>query len=65
MRMFVALVPPADAVEHLDEFLAVRRAAADFRWALPEQLHVTLAFLAQVADRQFGEIVEQLTRVGG
>ena len=34
-RMFVALVPPAEAVTHLDEFLAVRRDAASFRWAAP------------------------------
>ena len=48
MRMFVALRPPDEAVEHLDEFLAVRREAAAFRWTPAEQLHVTLAFLAEV-----------------
>ena len=41
MRMFVALTPPEEVVQHLDEFLAVRREAASFRWALPEQMHVT------------------------
>ncbi len=62
MRMFVALVPPAGAVEHLDEFLAVRREAAPFRWTLPEQLHVTLAFLAEVPDRRLDDLVERLGR---
>ncbi|MGI8899553.1 MAG: RNA 2',3'-cyclic phosphodiesterase [Nocardioides sp.] len=62
MRMFVALVPPEGAVEDLDEFLAVRREAAPFRWTLPEHLHVTLAFLADVADRHLDELVERLTR---
>lgn len=62
--MFVALVPPEDAVEHLDEFLAVRREAAAFRWTMAEQLHVTLAFLGRVADRQLDELVERLTRAG-
>lgn len=62
MRMFVALVPPEEAVEHLDEFLAVRREAAPFRWTLPEQLHVTLAFLAQVPDRRLDDLVERLER---
>ena len=62
MRMFVALVPPDDAVEHLDEFLAVRRDAADFRWSVPEQFHVTLAFLASVPDRRLDELVERLGR---
>nr|WP_182541624.1 RNA 2',3'-cyclic phosphodiesterase [Nocardioides ginsengisegetis] len=65
MRMFVALVPPAEAVEHLDDFLEPRRAAADFRWAAPEQVHVTLAFLAQVADRHLDELVERLGRAAG
>ncbi len=27
MRAFVAVVPPAEVVEHLDEFLSVRREA--------------------------------------
>lgn len=62
MRMFVALVPPEKAVEHLDEFLAVRRDAAPFRWTLAEQLHVTLAFLAQVPDRRLDDLVERLER---
>lgn len=60
--MFVALVPPEAAVEHLDEFLAVRREAGPFRWSLPEQLHVTLAFLADVPDRRLDDLVERLTR---
>ena len=47
MRLFVALVPPSEAVEHLDAFLAVRREAAAFRWSLAEQLHVTLAFYGE------------------
>jgi 2'-5' RNA ligase len=62
MRMFVALVPPETAVEDLDAFLAVRRDAAPFRWTLPEHLHVTLAFLADVADRHVDEVVERLGR---
>lgn len=60
--MFVALVPPAEAVTHLDEFLAVRRDAASFRWAAPEQFHVTLAFLASVPDRHLDDLVERLGR---
>lgn len=65
--MFVALTPPPDAVEHLDDFLDVRRAAADvrwpdLRWATAEQLHLTLAFLAEVADRHLDELVERLGR---
>jgi len=60
--MFVAVVPPVDAVEHLDGFLDVRRDAAAFRWASVEQLHVTLAFLAEVPDRALDDLVERLAR---
>jgi 2'-5' RNA ligase len=63
--MFVALQPPAEAVEHLDAFLEVRRAAAPFRWAVADQLHVTLAFLAQVEDRRLDDLVERLGRAAG
>lgn len=62
MRMFVALVPPDEAVEDLDEFLAPRRPAGEFRWASREQFHVTLAFLASVEDRHLDELVERLGR---
>lgn len=64
MRMFVALQPPPEAVAHLDSFLEPRRAAAAFRWAVPEQFHVTLAFLADVPDRHLDELLERLVRAG-
>lgn len=62
MRMFVAAVPPASVLEDLDEFLAVRREAAAFRWTMPEQWHVTLAFLADVPERTFDDLVARLER---
>ncbi|NYE36174.1 2'-5' RNA ligase [Nocardioides cavernae] len=63
MRAFVAVVPPAEVVEHLDEFLSVRREAAAFRWSAPEQWHVTLAFAEAVPDRSLDELDERLARV--
>jgi 2'-5' RNA ligase len=60
--MFVAVVPPDDALDHLDEFLERRREAGDFRWVLREQLHVTLAFLAEVPERRLDELHERLER---
>jgi 2'-5' RNA ligase len=60
--MFVALVPPEEAVLHLDDFLAVRREAGPFRWTLAEQLHVTLAFAADVPDHRLDDVVERLGR---
>jgi 2'-5' RNA ligase len=62
VRMFVAVVPPDDAREHLDEFLEVRRGAAGFRWVPRDQLHVTLAFLAGVPERRVDELEERLER---
>lgn len=59
-RMFAALLPPDEVVEDLDEFLAPRREAASFRWASPEQWHVTLAFAAAVPDRALDELDERL-----
>ena len=64
-RMFVAVQPPENAVEHLDEFMSVRRDAAAFRWATSDQFHVTLAFLAEVADRRLDELLERLERAAG
>jgi 2'-5' RNA ligase len=62
MRLFVALVPSPAAVEHLDAFLDVRRAAAPFRWARPAQCHLTLAFLADVEERRLDDLSERLGR---
>jgi len=62
MRMFVAAVPPPSALEHLEEFLSVRRDAAAFRWTVREQWHVTLAFLADVPDRSYDDLLERLAR---
>lgn len=63
-RLFVGVVPPQHAVDHLDSFLDVRRAAGSFRWTLPEHWHLTLAFLDDVDDRHLDELVERLTRAG-
>jgi 2'-5' RNA ligase len=62
MRMFVAAVPPPEVLEDLEEFLSVRREAAAFRWTVPDQWHVTLAFLADVPDRAYDDLVERLSR---
>lgn len=61
-RMFVAVVPPDEAVEDLEEFLGPRREAAAFRWSLPEHWHLTLAFAASVPDRVLDDLLDRLTR---
>ncbi|WP_210651136.1 RNA 2',3'-cyclic phosphodiesterase [Nocardioides sp. SYSU D00065] len=65
MRMFVALVPPPAVVAHLEEFLAVRREAAAFRWTSDDQLHVTLAFAESVPEHRLDELEEHLAHAAG
>ena len=62
MRMFVAAVPPPPVLEDLEAFLAVRRDAAPFRWTVPDQWHLTLAFLADVPDRAYDDLLARLER---
>lgn len=65
MRAFVAVLPPQPAVEDLSDFLTPRREASGGgapapRWTRDEHLHLTLAFLPEVADRDVDELVERL-----
>nr|WP_246280281.1 RNA 2',3'-cyclic phosphodiesterase [Nocardioides daedukensis] len=57
------MVPSTDAIEDLDEFLEPRRAAAPFRLAPPEQWHLTLAFMADVAQWRVEDLVDRLADV--
>ena len=59
-RIFTAIVPPTDATEHLDTFLEPRRKAADFRWSIAEQFHVTLAFLPSVGEHDVEPYIDRL-----
>ena len=65
MRLFVAVTPPVQVVEDLDAFLDVRREAAGFRWAPPEQWHLTLAFCADFPEHRLEELQERLARAAG
>ena len=62
-RMFVAVLPPPDAVAHLDDFLDVRREAAGFRWTGDDQFHMTLAFAASVPDHRLDDVSDLLARI--
>lgn len=65
MRLFAALVPPEDALEHLEEFLEPRRASGTFRWSAVEQWHVTLAFYPDVAEHRVEDLVTGLEAAAG
>jgi 2'-5' RNA ligase len=63
MRMFVAVTPPEHALEDLAVFLGPRQEAEPgFRWTVPEQWHLTLAFLGTVAERHHDDLVARLAR---
>lgn len=53
MRCFLAVLPPPEVVEHLDDHLEARRLAdtdRDWRWTRTAHLHLTLAFLADLPE---------------
>jgi RNA 2',3'-cyclic 3'-phosphodiesterase len=62
MRLFVAVVPPVEVVEHLSEFVEPRRAHRDddIRWAADENWHITLAFLGDVPEYKTDDLAERL-----
>lgn len=60
--MFVALVPPDPVIEDLALFMGPRQEAGALRWTLPHQWHITLAFMADVRDRQVDDLIARLQR---
>ena len=61
--MFIALPLPEAVEDHLSEFLEPRRTAGPkLRWTGPEQWHLTLGFLPEVADRNEDDLLERLAR---
>jgi 2'-5' RNA ligase len=63
MRLFAALVPPADVLDELEAYLAPHRAAwPDLRWMRREVLHVTLAFYGEVDERRVERLLPRLER---
>jgi 2'-5' RNA ligase len=63
--MFVAVTPPEPVLEDLEEYVVPRRGAAPFRWSVPEQWHVTLAFMDDVPERVYDGLVERLAVAAG
>jgi 2'-5' RNA ligase len=62
LRLFTAVTPPPEAIEHLDAFLEPRREAGEFRWAGVEGWHLTLAFMGDADPWRLEELEERLTR---
>jgi RNA 2',3'-cyclic 3'-phosphodiesterase len=66
MRMFVAVVPPAEVLGDLGRFLEPLHGALDsqdsLRWTHPDQWHLTLAFMASVTNRRVDDLEVRLER---
>lgn len=67
MRLFAAVRPPHDALDHLEAALtAVGRletgpaVPGGLRWTVRENWHVTLAFYGEVPDGAVGELADRL-----
>lgn len=64
LRMFTAVLPPADVVTQLDTFLEPRRDAdPSLRWTRPEGWHLTTAFMADVDPGSLDRLEEALAGV--
>ena len=63
MRLFVAVVPPVEAISNLDRVVAAPRAAhPDLQWIPAERWHLTLAFYGEVADRDVARVERRAVR---
>jgi 2'-5' RNA ligase len=66
MRMFVAVVPPVEALDELARFLEPIHAALasqeSVRWTHPDQWHLTLAFMASVPEGRVEDLQVRLER---
>lgn len=65
MRVFAAVLPPADAVEELARAVDELRGlpgAGGLRWTGRDGWHFTLAFMGEVEDRLLPELTERLER---
>jgi RNA 2',3'-cyclic 3'-phosphodiesterase len=61
MRLFVAIAPPAAALDELDALAGPLRAGRqDLRWTDREAWHVTLAFLGQVDESAANRLLRRL-----
>ncbi|HEU5034771.1 MAG TPA: RNA 2',3'-cyclic phosphodiesterase [Mycobacteriales bacterium] len=62
MRLFAAVVPPAAALDHLED--ALREVALDRLRPVPRhQWHLTVAFFGEVPERVADDLAERLGRV--
>ncbi|GAA3201820.1 RNA 2',3'-cyclic phosphodiesterase [Actinocorallia longicatena] len=63
MRLFAALVPPAEILDELDAYTApLRKEWPELRWAGRELWHVTVAFYGETDERSYERLLPRLQR---
>jgi 2'-5' RNA ligase len=66
MRLFIAVTPPAEALDELETAVApLRSSCPELRWTVRENWHVTLAFLGQVDEAVAGKLGPALAEAAG
>jgi 2'-5' RNA ligase len=67
VRLFVALDPPAEVVEHADRAVSpLRPRYPGLRWIPAHRWHLTLAFYGEIADDKVDGVAEMVARgLGG
>ena len=65
MRLFAAVTPPDNVLEHLETALASVRGGqgSGLRWTLPEARHITVAFYGEVPEGYLDDVVSALDDV--
>jgi 2'-5' RNA ligase len=65
MRLFAAVLPPDDVIQHLADAVAPLRglpAGQGLRWTVPANWHLTLAFYGEVDEERLPALRERLAR---
>jgi 2'-5' RNA ligase len=67
LRLFVAIYPPFEVIDHIARLVGDLRTAAgaDVRLAVPAEMHLTLAFLGEVEDAGLPDVLAALTVAAG
>jgi 2'-5' RNA ligase len=64
VRLFVALMPPPDVLDEIEELVAPRHDDwPDLRWVRRDFMHITLAFLGEADERSLDRLLPRLERV--
>jgi 2'-5' RNA ligase len=63
MRLFAALVPPAEVLDELEAFTGpLRKEWPELRWAGRDLWHVTVAFYGELDERAYDRLLPRLQR---